>query len=110
MNIKSYKKFSISDAKEKIFSSWNSFVDISKRERIATNELIILLKKALKGENLTESEISYIKSQSSNIAKIVGIMAMGSISMFIPIALNKVLSKWNIDIMPKDNKHFLDNK
>jgi hypothetical protein len=108
MKIKNYKKFSISKTKDKLTDSWKSFVNIAKRETNETGELILLLKKSLNGEKLTEGEIKYIKNQSGDIAKIVGIMAMGSVSMIIPIALNKALSKWNIDIMPKDHRHFLD--
>lgn len=110
MKIKKYKKFSISETKNKLTDSWKSFVDIAKRETNETSELINLLKRSLKGEKLTEGEIKYIKNQSGDIAKIIGIMAMGSVSMIIPIALNKALKKWNIDIMPKDNRHFLDKK
>jgi hypothetical protein len=110
MKIKKYKNFSISETKNKLADSWKSFVDIAKRETNETGELINLLKRSLRGEKLTDGEIKYIKNQSGDIAKIVGIMAMGSVSMVIPIALNKVLKKWNIDIMPKDHRHFLDKK
>jgi Zn-dependent metalloprotease len=108
MKIKNYKKFSISKTRNKFNNSWKSFVNIAKVETEETGELILLLKRSLNGKKLTDSEVKYIKKQSGDIAKIVGIMAMGSVSMVIPIALNKALKKWNIDIMPKDHRHFLD--
>ena len=108
MKIKDYKKFT--KGRKKIKDSWDNFINISKREIDQTGKLADLLKKALRGEKLTDSEVRYIKSQSGNIGKIIGIMAMGSVSMVIPIALNKALKKWNIDIMPKDNRHLLDKK
>ena len=110
MKIKNYKKFSIGKTKSKLSDSWKSFVNIAKVETTETGELINLLKRSLRGEKLTEGELKYIKSQSADIAKIFGIMAMGSVSMAIPIALNSVLKKWNIDIMPKDHRHFLEEK
>jgi Zn-dependent metalloprotease len=108
--IKSYKKFSISKTKGKLSDSWKSFINIAKRETNETGKLILLLKKSINGVKLTDGEIKYIKNQSGDIAKIIGIMAMGSVSMIIPIALNKALKKWNIDIMPRDHRHFLEKE
>jgi hypothetical protein len=105
--IKKYEKFTIKGTRNKIHDSWDNFIFIAKRETNETGKLIELVKSALKGEKLTDGEIKYIKNQSGDIAKIIGIMAMGAVSMAIPVALNKVLKKWNIDIMPKDHRHFL---
>lgn len=106
--IERYKRFH--DRKKRIRNSWNNFINISKREVDQTGKLIETVKKSIEGHELSSDELKFIKSQSGNIAKIIGIMAMGSVSMVIPIALNKALKKWNIDIMPKDNRHFLDKK
>jgi len=110
MKLKRFKSFTRKGTSDKIKNSWSSFVNIAKRETKETNKLIELVKKALSGEKLTDSEVLYMKRQSGDLAKIIGIMAMGSVSMIIPITLNKILSKWNIDIMPKSNSHILDKK
>lgn len=108
--LKTYEKFSVKKTKDKFKDSWNSFSIISKREIKETGKLIELLKKGLSGEKLSQNEIKYIKAQSGDLAKIVGIMAMGSVSMIIPITLNKVLSKWGINILPKEQIFLLDEK
>jgi hypothetical protein len=105
-----YKKISIRKTRDKLSNSWKSFIDIAKIEVDETGKLMILLKKSIKGKKLTDGEIKYIKNQSGDLAKIISIMAMGSVSMVIPIALNKALKKWNIDIMPKDHRHFLEKE
>ena len=110
MKLKRFKSFTRKGTSDKIKNPWSSFVNIAKRETKETNKLIELVKKSLKGEKLTDGEIHYMKSQSGDLAKIIGIMAMGSVSMVIPITLNRVLNKWNIDIMPKSNSHLLDKK
>lgn len=108
MKIKKYKRFN--KTRNKLSDSWKSFTDAVKVETKETGILLDLLKKSLSGKKLTTGEIKYIKKQSGDIAKIIGIMAMGSVSMAIPIALNNVLKRWNIDIMPKDHRHFLDKE
>ena len=94
---KRIKKFT-----NKFRESWKTFLRIFKREKQETKEAIRILKKLLRKENPTPEEIKFLKSQSADLAKIVAVMSMGAVSMAIPIALEKILNKWNISIMPKD--------
>lgn len=87
---------------KKLKESWKNFLRIFKREKKETREAIRILKKLLRDENPTDEEIKYLKSQSADLAKIVGIMGLGAISMALPVALEKILNKWDISIMPKD--------
>ncbi len=86
----------------KFRNSWKSFLKVFKREKDETKEAILIFKKLLRGGNPTPEEIKFLKSQSLDLAKIVGIMSLGAVSMAIPIALEKILNKWDISIMPKD--------
>lgn len=86
----------------KFRDSWKYFLLIFKREKVQTKEAIVILKKLLRGGDPTPEEIKFLKSQSLDLAKIVGIMGLGAVSMVIPIALEKILNKWDISIMPKD--------
>ena len=87
---------------KKFRDSWKSFLKIFKREKVQTKEAIVILKKLLRGGDPTPEEIKFLKGQSLDLAKIVGIMGLGVVSMAIPIALEKILNKWDISIMPKD--------
>jgi hypothetical protein len=87
---------------KKFRGSWKSFLIVFKREKDETKEAIIILKKLLRGGDPTIEEIKFLKSQSLDLAKIVGVMSLGVISIAIPIALEKILNKWDISIMPKD--------
>ena len=88
--------------KQKVSRSWRQFLIIFRREKSETKEAIRILKKVLRAQDPTVDEIKFLKSQSLDIAKIVGIMGLGAVSMVIPIALEKILNKWGISIMPKD--------
>ena len=87
---------------KKFKESWKRFLLIFKREKQETKEAIRVLKKLLRKEDPTPEEIKFLKSQSADLAKIVGVMSLGAVSMAIPIALEKILNKWDISIMPKD--------
>ena len=85
--------------KEKLKKSWASFVSIAKREGKETVEAAKILKKVMTRKNPTPEEIKYLKGQSLDIAKILGMMTLGTT---LSLTLNKILSKWNISILPKE--------
>ena len=90
--------------KEGIKDSWNSFISIAGREKRETIVAIQILKKLLTKQEVTPEEIRYLKSQSADIAKIVGVMSLGAVSMVIPLALEKILNQWDISIMPTSQR------
>ncbi len=92
----------------KLKRSWLFFLKSSKNEIKDTIKIFSLLMFLFKGGKLTTSEIKYIKLQSGDLFKIVLIILMSLISIFIPIILNKILIKFNIDIFPRDRKHLLE--
>jgi hypothetical protein len=99
LKIYNFIKRKVDDSKE----SWKNFVYIAKREGGETKEMIKVISKLLKRGEATPEEITFLKEQSKDIAKIVAVMSMGAVSMVIPIALEKILNKYGISIMPKDN-------
>lgn len=90
--------------KEKLKKSFEKFKEIAYREKEETKEAFKICKKILLKKEVSIDEIKLLKEQSKDIAKIIAIMAMGSISMIIPITLEKILNKkYGITIMP--NSH-----
>jgi hypothetical protein len=87
--------------KEKIKDSWNKFVAAAKREGKETTIAAGILRKLIMKQEVSEKEIKFLKSQSVDIAKIFGVLTMGVISSALPIALEKLLNKKGISIMPK---------
>ena len=83
--------------------SWLVFVDGAKREGKETKEAVKILSRLLKGGKITDKEKVFLRNQSKDLARIVTIMGLGAVSMAIPIALEKILNKYGISIMPKDN-------
>lgn len=105
--VKSYAK----DKKEDVKKFWKNLVKGAKRERKETADAVKILGKLLSGkEKPTEEEIKFLKNQSADIAKIIGVTALGVVSTAIPIAIEAMLKKsgYDISILPKDQSKILD--
>jgi len=101
----------LKDKKNKLIQSFNKFKEIASREKKETLEAFNICKKILSKKEVSEPEIKFLKEQSKDLAKIFGVMAMGSISMAIPIALEKVLNKkYGISIMPSSQENLSESK
>ena len=93
----------VSKKQEDFKKSWKSFVFNAKKEGKETVEATKIIGKLLSKKEVTKDEIKFVKEQSLDLAKIVSLMAMGAVSMAIPIALEKILKKYGISIMPKEH-------
>lgn len=94
---------------EKVKSNVNDIKGIASREKDNTIYAINLIKKAINNpKSITDNEKDFIKGQSTNIAKIIGVTATGAVSMLIPLTAEKILNKWGISILPKDQTLKLD--
>jgi len=98
--IKSYVK----DKKSDMVDSWNTFTSIARREGKETAKAANIIGKLLSREKVSKEEKEFLKKQSGDIAKIVTVMSLGAVSMVIPIALEKILNRWNISIMPTEQE------
>ena len=73
---------------------------IAKRERLETVEAAKILALIVQSGSATEEQIKFLKHQSVDILKILGLIGTSLISSAIPIALNKILKPKGIDIFP----------
>lgn len=89
---------------EDLKDSWSAFVDGARREGRETTEAAKILARIINRQNVSEKDKKFLKEQSKDLARIVAVMGLGAVSMALPIALEKILNKWDISIMPKSNK------
>ena len=94
-------KFLFEGKIEDLKKSWLEFVNGARREGKETTEAAKILAKIINKKEVTEEEKKFLKDQSKDLARIVALMGLGAVSMALPIALEKVLNKWGISIMPK---------
>ncbi len=94
-------KFLFEGRLEDLKKSWLEFVSGARREGKETTEAAKILAKIINKKEVTEEEKKFLKEQSKDLARIVALMGLGAVSMALPIALEKVLNKWGISIMPK---------
>tara|TARA_R100000742_G_C4268554_1_gene86937 strand:- start:335 stop:1123 length:789 start_codon:yes stop_codon:yes gene_type:complete len=88
---------------EDLKKSWVEFVNAARREGKETTQAAKILAKIINREKVSEEEKKFLKDQSKDLARIVAVMGLGAVSMALPVALEKVLNKWNISIMPKSH-------
>jgi hypothetical protein len=75
---------------------------IAKREKKETVEAAKILALIVKNGHATEEQIKFLKHQSVDILKILGLLGVSLISMTIPIFLDKILKPKGINIFPKE--------
>ncbi len=99
----------IKNKKEKLKLDFSKFKEVAKRESKETGQAFEILKKILKKEEVSENELKFLKEQSKDLAKILGIVSVGVVSSLLPILIEKALqkSKYDISILPKSNEHLL---
>ena len=101
----------LKEKKKKLVDSFKKFKEAASREKKETVQAFKICKKILSKKDVSKEEVSFLKEQSKDLAKIVGVMAMGSVSMAIPIALEKILNKkYGISIMPSSQGVIKESK
>jgi hypothetical protein len=100
----------VKDKKQKMSTTFNNFIEASKREgketAMATNILLKLIKDK---ESVSINEIKFLKAQSADLAKIAFVVGTGVVSSVIPFAIEKTLNKYGISIMPSSHNVVDDN-
>jgi hypothetical protein len=91
--------------KESIKQSWKNLVDTAKREGKETKIAAGILKKIITNQDVSENEKRFLKSQSGDVLKL---LAMATIGVTLSTLINKGLSKYGINLLPKDQGD-LDN-
>ncbi len=98
------KKF-VGDKREKMSNSFRKFMSAARREGKETSDAAnILLKLIRDKDSVSEEDIKFLKEQSKDLAKIVGVVTMGAVSSFLPIAVEKMLNRKGISIMPSSQR------
>lgn len=86
--------------------------DVTKREGTETKIAVLILRKMIQGEDVTEGEMKFLKVHSMDIIKILPLVIISGIPIPIPITPLLILvgKRYGFDLLPKDNRHHLDDK
>jgi len=90
----------INEFGEKFKEGWSKFISAAKREGKETAIAAEILKRMVTGKEVSNNEKKFLKNQSIDLLKIVGVVGLGAVSSVIPVALEKMLNKKDISIMP----------
>ena len=88
-----------------IKDKWGNFIEVAKREGRETGEAAQILKRYVRDrKNVSPEDIKFLKEQSKDLLKIVGVVGLGAISSVIPVVLEKLLNKKGLSIMPSSQR------
>ena len=94
----------VSSKKENVITSLNKIVDAAKREGEETAQAAEIFKRLVTKQSVSDKEISFLKEQSLDLLKIIGVAGLGVVSVPLTIFLEKFLKKkFNISILPSKN-------
>lgn len=102
----------LKDGLDKATTFKNDVWEATKREGIETKIALLILNKMLKNEEVTDGEIKFLKEHSKDLGKILPLVLVSSIPVPIPITPFLIVlgKKVGIDLLPKDNRHHLEDK
>lgn len=72
----------------------------TKRESLETVRAMKILASLIRGEEVKDADIKFLKSQSVDIAKIIGLLGISLVSSAIPVLIDKILKPKGINIFP----------
>jgi len=88
--------------KEDLKKFWSELTKGAKRERKETAEAVKILARLIKNrDSVTKEDITFLKEQSGDIARIIALISLGAVSVVIPVGLEKLLNQYGISIMPR---------
>jgi hypothetical protein len=90
----------------------NSFWIATKREGEETKIAFGILRKMVKSENVTLGEKRFLKEHSMDLVRLIPLVLISGIPIPVPITPFLIIlgKKYGFDILPRDNRHFLDSK
>ena len=93
-----------------IKDKWSNFIEAAKREGRETGEAAQILKRYVRyRKSVSPEDIKFLKEQSKDLLKIVGVVGLGAISSVIPVVLEKLLNKKGVSIMPSSQSRHKEN-
>lgn len=83
--------------------------DATKRESHETKLAVEILRRMIKGEEVTDKEKEFVKKQSGDLARILPLVAISGLPIPIPITPLLVVlgKKYGFDFLPKDHRELL---
>ena len=105
-------RFDIKEIIKKSTDFAEDFWNATKREGEETKIAIIILRKMLQNKEVTYGEKEFLKEHSIEMIKLIPLVLISGIPIPVPITPLLIVlgKKYNIDILPKDNRHLLDKK
>ena len=89
----------------------NDVWDATKRESQETKLALEILRRMLKGEEVSDKEKEFVKRQSGDLVKILPLVAISGLPIPVPITPLLIVlgKKYGFDFLPKDHREILDN-
>jgi len=86
--------------------------DATKRESQETKIAVEILRRMLKGEEVSDREKEFVKRQSGDLARILPLVAISGLPIPIPITPLLIMlgKKYGFDFLPRDHRGILDNE
>ena len=83
--------------------------DATKRESHETKLAVEILRRMIKGEEVTDKEKEFVKKQSGDLARILPLVAISGLPIPIPITPLLIVlgKKYGFDFLPKDHRELL---
>jgi len=76
--------------------------EVAKRESIETAHAAHILASIVQKGSASEDEVKFLKHQSVDILKILGLLGASAVSTAIPVFLDKILKPKGINIFPTE--------
>lgn len=86
--------------------------ETTKREGAETKIALLILRKMIQDKEVTDGEIKFLKEHSMDLVKILPLVIISGIPIPIPITPLLILAgkRYGFDLLPKDNRHHLEDK
>ena len=83
--------------------------EVTKRESHETKLALEILRRMIKGEEVTDREKEFVKRQSGDLARILPLVAISGLPIPIPITPLLIMlgKKYGFDFLPKDHRDLL---
>ena len=120
-NIKNFESFNeglgkITDYLNRLLKRGGDFAsdvwDATKRESQETKLALEILRRMLKGEEVSDKEKEFVKRQSGDLVKILPLVAISGLPIPIPITPLLIVlgKKYGFDFLPKDHRDLLKDE
>jgi hypothetical protein len=102
----------LNSIKSKFLDKIDEISDAAKREVHETHEASIILLKMSKGEDVTKEEIEFLKNQSVDVVKVLGLIGLQAIPFSSAgiVAIEAIGKKHGFSLFPKQNEEKEDDK